>query len=142
MLRNKGVERIQKNFRKGNEGKILRFIINIDGTQTVEVVRARCRRVSQFVAGTDNIIHCMINLKMEVEVFGYLLLFLVQLGITWFLTKNISFELGIVEFLVKCVIAGIVSMSISILPFIRTDACRYWMTYLTGKFGNIIRKGK
>lgn len=81
-------------------------------------------------------------LKMEVEVFGYLLLFLVQLGITWFLTKNISFELGIVEFLVKCVIAGIVSMSISILPFIRTDACRYWMTYLTGKFGNIIRKGK
>ena len=41
VLRNKGVERIQKNFRKGNEGKILRFIVNIDGTQTVEVVQAR-----------------------------------------------------------------------------------------------------
>lgn len=68
MLRNREVESIQKNFRKGNEGKTLRFIINIDGTQTVEVVWARWRRVSQFVAGTDNIIHCMINLKMEVEV--------------------------------------------------------------------------
>ena len=70
VLRNKGVERIQKNFRKGNEGKILRFIVNIDGTQTVEVVQARWRRVSQFIAGTDNIIHCMINLKMEVEVWS------------------------------------------------------------------------
>lgn len=68
MLRNRGVESIQNNFRKGNEGKILRFIVNIDGMQTVEVVWAGWRRVSQFVAGTDNIIRCMINLKMEVEV--------------------------------------------------------------------------
>ena len=74
-------------------------------------------------------------MKMQVQIFGYLLVFLAEMVLGFYLTRNIHFEIGVIEFIVKCLIAGIVSLATSIVPFLKTEGFKYWKKYALSKIG-------
>ena len=51
-------------------------------------------------------------------------------------------EFGILEFIVKCLIAGTVSVLISTIPFSKTNSFRYWKAYVFNKIGRLRKGGR
>lgn len=70
---------------------------------------------------------------VEKEMIGYLILFIIELTLCHIATFKISFEIGILEFLVKCLIAGAISLFLSVVPFRSTENFKYWKGYVAKK---------
>lgn len=73
------------------------------------------------------------TLRAETKIFGYIGMFLLELLLCHFAATYISVTNGILEFLLKCMAAGTISILLSTLPFLRTEEFLYWKDYLKKK---------